>query len=63
MTNEMTRDINLRAAVKQEVSMGSQQAQFFNSLGNNRSNTQKEKRVVSLAERRAELKSIKNLKR
>ena len=62
MTNDMTRDINLRQAVKHEVSMGSQQANFFNSLGNHKSG-QKEKRVQSLADRRAELKSMKNLKK
>ena len=54
----MSSNINLRAAIKQEVSLGNQQVNFQNSLGNN-----KQKRVYSLADRRIELKNRKNLKK
>jgi hypothetical protein len=61
VTNEASRDINLRAAIKSET-IGAQQANFFNNLGN-QSNKPKEKKIMSLADRRAEVKNFKNKKK
>lgn len=51
MTNEMTSDINLRSHIHATYGLGQTQSQMAAGVGQSR------KGVVSLAERRADLKS------